>query len=58
MNGRQVPNVASTPAENLENMDLGNGWTVASRITRKKRSTGGTSPSDTKSWVRRVKKLL
>lgn len=41
MNGRQVPNVASTPAENLENMDLGNGWTVASRITRKKRSTGG-----------------
>lgn len=40
MNGRQVPNVASTPAENLENMDLGNGWTVASRITRKKGARG------------------
>ena len=58
MNGRQVPNVASTPAENLENMDLGNGWTVASRITRKKRSTGGHFSIGYKVVGAQVKKLL
>lgn len=33
--------MSKTPADSLDGLDLGNGWTVLEKITRKKISTGG-----------------
>jgi len=33
--------MSTTPAESLDGRDLGNGWRVSGKITRKKISTGG-----------------